>query len=170
MNADSPALADRRRAMEARVLAYFKACNDADVDAIASCLTEDAVHYFPPGMYEGPWRGARVIASHWARLVATIGSAWTADRLICDPLSYQAVAEWTHYKTATGTLLRGDEWYAFEPGGWRITEIRAYYAAPQPDGMQRAELDGFDYQAAGYHLTCPVPRPPLQGLRQAPRT
>jgi methyltransferase len=44
-----------------------------------------APQVLPPGMYEGPWRGARVIAGHWARLVATIGSAWTIDRLICDP-------------------------------------------------------------------------------------
>jgi hypothetical protein len=145
--------------MEATIRRYFDGCNAADVDLMASCFTPDAVHYFPPGMYEGPWRGARVIAEHWARLVATIGSAWTIDRLICEPDTYQAVIEWTHYKTADGTMLRGDEWYLFDPGTGLIKEIRAYYASPQAAGLSRLELEGFPYAERGYHLRCPVPRP-----------
>jgi methyltransferase len=56
-------------------------------------------------------------------------------------------------------MLRGDEWYLFDPGPGLICEIRAYYAAPQPKDLRRLELEGFDYAARGYHLECPVPRP-----------
>ena len=38
--------------------------------------------------------------------------------------------EWTHWKNASGTALRGAEWYLFDPDSLRIAEIRAYYAAP----------------------------------------
>ncbi|MFC5830664.1 nuclear transport factor 2 family protein [Nonomuraea insulae] len=145
--------------MERTIRTYFQGCNEADVELMASCFTDDAVHYFPPGMYGGAWRGARVIARNWVDFVATKGSAWTIDRLICDPVSHQAAIEWTHYKTAEGTILRGDEWYLFDQGSGLIAEIRAYYASPVDKSVQRLELDGFDYAGRGYHLSCPVPRP-----------
>lgn len=148
-----------RRHMEQLIRTYFDGCNDADVDKMARCFTPDAVHYFPPGMYGGAWRGAQAIAGNWAHLVATVGSAWTIDRLICEPESHQAVIEWTHYKTADGKMLRGDEWYIFDPGSGLISEIRAYYASPQDRSLDALQLEGFDYAARGYHLTCPVPRP-----------
>ncbi|NWL31969.1 hypothetical protein [Paenarthrobacter nitroguajacolicus] len=82
-----------------------------------------------PSGSSGAWRGGRAIAERWAEFVASKGSAWTIDRLIVDPASHQAVIEWTHYKTAEATMLRGDEWYIFEPETRLISEIRAYYAA-----------------------------------------
>ena len=45
--------------MEAEIRRYFDACNAADYDALMSCFTPDAVHYFPPGLADIPWRGAR---------------------------------------------------------------------------------------------------------------
>lgn len=146
--------------MEQTIRTYFDGCNAADVAMMRGCFTPDAVHYFPGGMAGGPWRGSDVIAANWARLVMTIGSAWSIDRMLCDPDSRQAVIEWTHYKTAQDTYLRGDEWYVFDAESGLINEIRAYYAAPAPQTPPRAvELVGFDYGGRGYHLECPVPRP-----------
>jgi ketosteroid isomerase-like protein len=49
--------------MEALIRTYFEGCNEADAEKITSCFTPDAVHYFPPGMYDGPFRGAATIAA-----------------------------------------------------------------------------------------------------------
>ena len=110
---------------------YFEGCNEADVRKIVSCFTPDAVHYFPPDMYDGPWRGAEKIAQGWQAAVAKLGSYWTIDRMIVDPDTDQAAMEWTHFKTKQGVVLRGAEWYFFDKQSGLITEIRAYYASPQ---------------------------------------
>jgi uncharacterized protein (DUF1330 family) len=147
---------DERERMAALIRRYFDACNAADVGGIAACFVTDAVHYFPPGMYDGPFRGARTIAERWRAAVETLGSYWTIDRLICDPTTHQAVVEWTHFKTKQGTILRGDEWYIFDPDSGLIQEIRAYYASPQDKALDRLELGGYDYATAGY-ATAPPP-------------
>ncbi len=136
--------------MEALIRRYFDGCNDADVAAMVACFTPDAVHYFPPGMYGGAWRGADTIAANWAHRVATLGSAWTVDRVLTDPSSAQAVIEWTHFKTVSGTILRGDEWYVFDRDSGRISEIRAYYASPAEPSYPELALGGFDYAGRGY--------------------
>src|SRR5262245_42192118 len=136
--------------MESLMRTYFDACNRADAAAIAACFEPDGVHYFPPGMYGGAFRGADAIAERWCAAVATFGSIWTVDQLVCDPASGRAVMEWTHFKTFEGTVLRGDEWYQFDPGTGRIREIRAYYASPQDRSLERLELAGFDYAGRGY--------------------
>jgi hypothetical protein len=144
--------------MEATVRAYFDACNAADADAIASFFIRDGVHYFPPGMYEGPFRGAETIARRWVQAVETFGSVWTVDSFIGEPKSGRAVIEWSHFKTFQRTLLRGDEWYRFDAASGLIAEIRAYYASPQPPEGGRLELGGFDYAGRGYPLTSPIER------------
>lgn len=144
------------QAMAARIHQYFEDCNSGVVERIAAHFEEDAVHYFPPGMYDGPFRGALAIARKWSEAVASLGSYWTVDQLICDPPSLRAVIEWSHFKRRSGVLLRGDEWYLFSPSGL-IREIRAYYAAPQ-DGSAVLELGGFDYAGRGY----PLEAPPLE--------
>jgi SnoaL-like domain len=158
---------ERAPAMERLIRRYFDACNDADIDAIAACFTEDAVHYFPPGMYGGPFRGARTIAQRWCDAVNTLGSYWTVDRLVIVPGSWEAVMEWSHFKTKRGQMLRGIEWYEHDPASGLIREIRAYYATPQPqDGpgfeLRGFELGGFDYAARGYKMG------PPEGARPAP--
>ncbi|NWL10322.1 ketosteroid isomerase [Paenarthrobacter nitroguajacolicus] len=153
------ALDDLATQYEATIRRYFDGCNESDVEKMAACFTEDAVHYFPPSMYGGAWRGGRFIAERWAHFVETKGSAWTIDRLIVDTRTHEAVIEWTHYKTAEETMLRGDEWYIFDPETGLISEIRAYYAAAQHAGVAVTELEDFDYAGRGYHLSCPVPRP-----------
>jgi hypothetical protein len=150
---------EQRRAkaqrMEQLIRTYFDGCNAADVDQIAACFVPEGVHYFPPGMYEGPFRGARKIGERWRAAVETFGSYWTVDHVIVDPETDRAVIEWTHFKTRQGTILRGDEWYVFDPESGLIREIRAYYASPQAADLDRLELGGFDYAARGYPAAPP---------------
>lgn len=145
--------------MEALMRTYFDACNEADTAKIAACWEPDGVHYFPPGMYGGAFRGADEIAERWVAAVANFGSVWTVDQIITDAASGRAVMEWTHYKTFQDTVLRGDEWYAFSPETGLIREIRAYYASPQAPSLERLELAEFDYAGRGYSGKPPFDRP-----------
>lgn len=143
-----------KASMEATIRAYFDACNAGDAEGVARFFTPDAVHYFPPGMYGGAFRGAQTIGERWRNAVATLGSYWTIDRMLCDPETRQAAIEWTHFKRRAGVILRGDEWYIFDDQG-RIAEIRAYYASPQDAARERLELEGFDYAERGYPMSAP---------------
>jgi hypothetical protein len=137
-------------AYEARIRAYFDACNQGDAAEIASHFVPQGTHYFPPGMYEGPFRGGATIGRRWREAVERFGSIWTVDNVIVDAPRHVAVIEWTHFKTKVGTVLRGDEWYEFDAASGRIREIRAYYASPQAQDLERLELGGFDYVGRGY--------------------
>jgi hypothetical protein len=143
-----------RESMEAHIRAYFEACNSGDPERIAAYFEADAVHYFPPGMYAGPFRGALEIGRRWQAAVQQFGSYWTVDQVLCDPSTRRAVIEWTHFKRQAGVMLRGDEWYIFGEDG-RIREIRAYYASPQDRSLNALELGGFDYRERGYPMTPP---------------
>lgn len=146
--------------MEALIRRYFDGCNAADEDVMKACFVPDAVHYFPPGMYGGAFQGADAIAARWSNAVRTLGSIWTIEQVTTDPEHALAVIEWTHYKTFTGTVLRGDEWYVFDRTTGLISEIRAYYASPQAADMKRLELAMFDYADRGYSMEPPdLPRP-----------
>jgi len=127
---------------------YFAACNAGDYQGLLACFTPDAVHYFPPGLPEVPWRGAETIARKWVWCVETLGSRWTIEKILCSTDSDEAVIEWTHWKRSQGTALRGDEWYIFRDG--LIAEIRAYYAAPADRTVPANELVAFDYAGRGY--------------------
>lgn len=142
--------------MEAHIRAYFEACNSGEPERIAAYFEPDGVHYFPPGMYGGPFRGALEIGRRWQAAVQNFGSYWTVDQVICDPPTRRAAIEWTHFKRRDGVILRGDEWYVFGAGGL-IREIRAYYASPQDRGLATLELQGFDYAGRGYPTTVPAP-------------
>jgi hypothetical protein len=114
----------------------------------------DAQHYFPPDMYDGPWKGGRYIADRWAEFVRTGNSSWTVDAIAVDPEHAKVACEWTHFKAKAGVILRGAEFYDFDDSGL-IKEIRAYYASPQLKTLDRLELGGFDYAARGYAMTPP---------------
>jgi hypothetical protein len=150
--ADAPGLS--WEALERRIRGYFDDCNSGDAERIAANFEPDAIHYFPPGTYGGPFRGAATIAGKWSAAVQNLGSYWTVDQVLCDPPSRRAVIEWTHFKRKQGIVLRGDEWYLFSQRGL-IEEIRAYYACPQDAALQRFELGGFDYSGRGYPLKAP---------------
>jgi SnoaL-like domain len=142
-------------AMEATIRHYFDGCNRADAAQIMSTMDPLAVHYFPAGAPQGPFRSAEEIAAGWVAAVAKLGSVWTIETVLVDAAKRAAVIEWTHWKTNLGTHLRGDEWYRFDAAG-RITEIRAYYACPPGAGHTGdSDLGGFDYPGRGYALTPP---------------
>lgn len=144
--------------MEAVMREYYDGCNEADREKIMRCFTPDAVHYFPPGMYEGPFRGADKIAERWQQAVEKFGSYWTIDALLIDADKAEAVIEWTHFKTYKGTVLRGAEWVVFDKATGLMQEIRAYYASPQATDLDRLELGGFDYEQRGYEMISPRDR------------
>jgi ketosteroid isomerase-like protein len=148
-------------ARAALIRRYFDACNAGDYEALMACFTADAVHYFPPGLPEIPWRGADTICRKWVWCVENLGSQWTIEKILCSHDSNEAVIEWTHWKRQQGVAQRGDEWYVFDDATGLIKEIRAYYAAPtvsnaqslpEVHGTRMGELVDFDYAGRGYHL------------------
>jgi ketosteroid isomerase-like protein len=141
--------------MEAVVRRYYDGCNTADVAKMVSCFTPDATHYFPVDAPQGTFVGADAIAQGWKTFVERAGSQWTIDRLVTDEQAGEVAIEWTHWKRASGTHLRGAEICRFADDG-RISEIRAYYAVPVHDPARSFELGGFDYAARGYPLEPPV--------------
>ena len=92
--------------MESVMREYYDGCNEADEAKMMKYFTPDAVHYFPPGMYDGPFRGAAKIAERWRAAVLNFGSYWTIDALVIDERKAQAAIEWTHFKTRQDTVLR----------------------------------------------------------------
>ena len=141
--------------MEAVMRDYYDGCNEADAEKMIRNFTPDGTHYFPPGMYDGPFRGAAKIAERWQAAVASFGSWWTIDTLVIDAPHAQAVIEWSHFKTKQGTILRGAEVVVFDRDSGLIREIRAYYASPVAPAIERLELGGFDYTGRGYPLVSP---------------
>ena len=149
----------KRSRMHDIITRYFEACNTGDSAQIAACLTSDAIHYFPPGMYGGAFRGGRAIGDRWVKAYNELGSRWVLETVAVDTETNTAVAEWSHYKTRQGKVLRGDEWYAFDEESGLISEIRAYYASPQAADLVRLELAEFDYAGRGYSLESPGAAP-----------
>ena len=145
----------RARDMERVIEIYIEGCCEADYGKMISALAPDCAHYFPPGMYDGPWVGADLIADKWCVAVEELGSYWTIDSLIVSPETDKAAGEWTHFKTKQGKVLRGMEWYEFDRPSGLIREIRAYYASPQAPDLDRLQLGGFDYQGRGWALAPP---------------
>ena len=75
----------KARRMEDVIRGYFDACNTGDADAVATYFAPGAVHYFPPDMYEGPFRGGETIGAKWSWAVRTLGSHWTVDQVDLRP-------------------------------------------------------------------------------------
>ena len=151
---------NKRISMEKTIRKYFEGCNESSYDKMVSCFIPDAVHYFPPDMYDGPWKGASKIANGWIEAVKNIGSYWTIDNLIVDPKKDEAVIEWTHFKTKSGITLRGAEWYLFDKKSGLIKKLWAYYASPQDKQLKNLELKGMDYTGRGF------PKSPPPGQRK----
>jgi len=160
----------KRSRMRELIARYFEACNAGDSDRIAACLTPEAVHYFPPGMYGGAFRGGRTIGDRWVAAHDQLGSRWALEKIAVDAEANTAVAEWSHYKTRQGKVLRGDEWYVFDAESGLISEIRAYYASPQAPELGRLELAEFDYAERGYSIEAPADgRPSTDQALSRPR-
>jgi ketosteroid isomerase-like protein len=147
-----------REHLEGLVRTYYDGCNEGDVEKMAACFTPDAVHYFPAGAPQGTFVGARGIGEGWRHAVNVLGSRWSIDRLSTDVDLREVTVEWTHWKTARGSHLRGAEICRFDESGL-MCEIRAYYAAPASGHDVVHELGDFDYAGRGYPLEPPSPPP-----------
>jgi len=147
----------RRQQRAQAVRMYFDACNEANREKFYAVLADDVIHYFPPQV-GGPYRGKQAVADLWIKFVREKGSQWTIDRLVSD--GQEVAIEWTHFKTKLGEHIRGAEWYEFDEAG-KISEIRAYYAAPRDASARANELEGFPYTDKGFALAAPTTPPTL---------
>jgi len=139
--------------IEQVIRAYIKACNDADAARIAACFHPDAVHYFP---YFAKWSGASTIGGNFATRVHEYELYWTVDQVVVDSGRYAAVLEWTRFDREK-RIVRGVDWFVFEPETFRIQEVRSYTAARPGLEVDRQELQEFDYAERGYPTVRPVP-------------
>ena len=122
--------------MEHVIRTYIQACNDADTEAIAASLCPEAVHYSPSGLQ---WSGAATIASHFAKIIREQGYSWTVDQLLMDVDRCAATLEWTRLNRQDARIVRGVDWFVFEPQTFRIQEVRVYTGTPvQPDMAREA--------------------------------
>jgi ketosteroid isomerase-like protein len=140
--------------LELMIRRYYDGCNAADRALMLECLSEDAVHYFPAGAPQGPFRGGAAIADGWIAAVNALDSRWTIDSMLVDEARGEAVVEWTHFKHRLGLFLRGAEFFRFDDDG-RISEIRAYYACPPASADVSYELGDFDYFERGIAVDAP---------------
>ena len=147
---------EKYKHIEQIIKTYFEGCNEANFDKMVACFNPSAIHYFPPDMYDGPWRGADTIANHWIATVKKLGSYWTIDNLVIDTHKNEAVIEWTHFKTKLGVTLRGAEWYIFDDDTELIKELWAYYASPQDKTLKKLEIYGMNYKKRGIAISPPL--------------
>ena len=122
--------------MEHVIRTYIQACNDADANAMAACFGPEAVHYSPSGP---KWVGAAIIGHHFTTRVREQGHCWTVDQLVIDVDRCAATLEWTRFDRQHARILRGVDWFVFEPQTFRIQEVRPYTAAPIHPDMARQE-------------------------------
>jgi methyltransferase len=136
--------------IEQVITRYIQACNDADAKGIARCFCTDAVHYFP---HIPKWSGAGAIAENFTKRVQEQGQCWTVDQVLVDVDRYAAALEWTRFDR-DGRVVRGVDWFIFEPQTVNIREVRPYAAAFRTD-LARQELQDFDYPGRGYPTNAP---------------
>jgi hypothetical protein len=135
--------------MEHVIRAYIQACNDADANAIAACFGPDAVRYSPAGP---KWVGAAIIGHHFVTRLREQGHCWTVDQLLIDVDRCAAALEWTRFGGQHTQIVRGVDWFVFEPQTWRIQEVRPYTAAPFCVKLTRV---GYGSGSCMYHRDIP---------------
>jgi len=139
------------RRIEQVIRMYIQACNDADPNAIAACFCADAIHYLPGAP---KWTGAAAIGGNFANRVLEFGHCWTVDQVLVDVERCAAALEWTRFDR-NARVVRGVDWFVFDPQTLRIREIRPYFAvSPRPD-LVRQEMQDFDYAGRGYPTNAP---------------
>jgi hypothetical protein len=139
--------------MEQVVRAYIEACNEGDATKIAACFCPDGAHYFPIGNPPRPrWLGADTIGNNFAKMVADLGVSWTVDRIIIDPQKHGGGLEWTRFTPERDRILRGVDWFSFDPETFLIREVKTYRASPMHPDMECQELQDFDYAGRGYPM------------------
>jgi methyltransferase len=133
--------------IEQIVNAYFEACRKQDLRAIAACFAPGGAHYFPhlPPFLGGDAIGAAIIGDLRNR-----GGQYFIDRIFSNAEQRTAAVEWSRTFHQPDRILRGFEFYEFDPASILIREIRGYYAAAPSPEIARHEIIGFDYQGRGY--------------------
>ena len=118
---------------------YYALLNTRDVDAIAECFTDDAVHYYTR---MAPHRG-REIAERAVWAVENVDAEWSMYNGIeqGDQAVIEWAMKWTHPETGERRLDRGTEWFLFRDR--RIAEVRAYY-------NRSPDLIEFDHAGRGH--------------------
>ncbi len=133
--------------MERMVAAYFEACRNLDANAIAACFASGGVHYFP---HIPPVHGGDKIGGLIVQLLRSNGGEFFIDKMFTNVEQHAAAVEWSRTFSEKSRIVRGYEFYEFEPNTLLIREIRGYYAAPFDAEQARNELVGFDYAGRGY--------------------
>ena len=142
MSADPIALKMKRT-----VVTYFDACGKDDVNAIAAYFAPGAVHYLPN---HPPLLGGAAIGTLIVDILRKFGGEYFIDRVFTNVEQYTAAVEWSKTYHQSDRILRGYEFYEFDPASILIREVRGYFAAgPNPE-KTRHELVGFDYAGRGY--------------------
>ncbi|HEY5107201.1 MAG TPA: nuclear transport factor 2 family protein [Caulobacteraceae bacterium] len=137
--------------MEHVVRTYIQACNDADAEAITACFCADAVHYMPVndrGLES--WRGAVTIGTRSKTLVKASGRNWTVDQQLTDAGRHATILEWTAFNGARDRLVRGVDWFDFDPQTLLIKTVRSFVATMSNPEDVRVEQQNFDYAGRGY--------------------
>jgi hypothetical protein len=97
--------------------------------------------------------GAAELGAHYANAVRQRGLSWTVDQVLVDVDRCAAVLEWTLFRPQeTQYLVRGVDWFVFDPETIRFREVRCYQAADRRD-LPRLELGDFDYAGLGYPMS-----------------
>jgi hypothetical protein len=136
-----------KQKIQQTVTAYFDACRSHDPRAIAACFAPGGVHYFPhlPPLIEGAAIGATIVGDLRHR-----GGQYFIDKIFSDVEQCAAAVEWSRTFHQPDRILRGYEFYEFDPASLLIREIRGYYAAAPKSDIARHEMLGFDYPGRGY--------------------
>ena len=129
------------------ITTYFDACKKLDVKAIAACFAPGAVHYLP---HVPPVHGGDQIGELIVQLIRGQGGEYFIDRMFTSVEQHAAAVEWSKTFNEKDRIVRGYEFYEFDPETLLISEIRGYFAAPVDAGQVRNELLGFDYAGRGY--------------------
>jgi len=133
--------------MRQRVGAYFEACGRQDARAVAACFTPHAVHYLP---HHPPIQGGGAIGAAIVEELRSRGGAYFVDKVLTDSEQFAAAVEWSRTYRQGDRILRGYEFYEFDPASGLGREIRGYYAAAPAPEKARHEMVGFDYVSRGY--------------------
>jgi len=138
--------------IEQAIRSYIQACNGANADVIAAHFTREATHY-APGVSK--WVGAGTIGDNFAKRVKQTGQWWTVDQVLTDADRCAGALEWTRFDPSNRQIVRGVDWFVFDPKTFLISEVRPYLATrPNPE-VARHELLDFDYAARGYPTAFP---------------
>jgi SnoaL-like protein len=132
--------------MEHVIRTFIQACNDADAAAIAACFCPKGVQY----SLRLHWVGAVTIGSNFAQMIREQGAFFTVDQVLTDADRCAATLEYTVFLGPQARIVRGVDWFVFEPLTWGIQEVRSYTATPIDPNMTRQELLEFDYAGRGY--------------------